>query len=402
MFVAGRVLGVAELFGLAVAAVVLVLVGTVRVRAARLEVSLRAAVVPVVASVSERAVLELTVENTGSDPTPDRRLRLLPQAGAPGPMVEVPRLVPGERAAVSLAVPTSRRGWHEVAGFDGLLVDGLGLAERRLASVGPSRYGIRPAYEVLAQVLPAAGGDGLETTESAAERIRSGTSLLRPYVAGDDLRRAHWPTTARVGEIMVREGGDRERGDQVGVTIVLCPRTAATLAGGAALAGSLPTTADFEDAVGVAASLAVAAEREGPFRMVIAGVADSGEGSGARHLDAALDSLIDVTTEPVPWGGPEGSAVLDGSSNGAPGAGAGLAGVVLLVAACPDPAQLPAVFGAPPEHFAPRADTLIVICTGAQSTGFSPIDRGRLLARLERGGSLAALWGVSDPALVRA
>ena len=207
LLLAGRILGVTELFGLAVAAAVVALVGIARVRAPQLRVQLSVRVLPQVIALGETATLELSIENAGSVPTPGGRLQLVPLGN--GPVVEVPRLVPGERATISLRLPTERRGRHEVAGFDAVVVDALGTARRRLTGTGPSRYGVRPPMEPLPGALPTGDtGAGLETTRSSAERLASGASLLRGYIDGDDLRRIHWPTTARVGDRLLVRAAD--------------------------------------------------------------------------------------------------------------------------------------------------------------------------------------------------
>ncbi len=76
----------------------------------------------------------------------------------------------------------------------------------------------------------------------------SGFVSMREYVAGDDPRMIHWPTTARTGTLMVREHVEVRRPE---FTVVL--DTAPT-------AG---TADDFEEAVDVAATLAVHAIRTG-------------------------------------------------------------------------------------------------------------------------------------------
>jgi hypothetical protein len=76
----------------------------------------------------------------------------------------------------------------------------------------------------------------------------SGFVSMREYVAGDDPRMIHWPTTARTGTLMVREHVEVRRPE---FTVVLDT---------AASAGSPD---DFEEAVDVAATLAVHAIRTG-------------------------------------------------------------------------------------------------------------------------------------------
>ena len=76
----------------------------------------------------------------------------------------------------------------------------------------------------------------------------SGFVSMREYVAGDDPRMIHWPTTARTGTLMVREHVEVRRPE---FTVVLDT------------APSAGTADDFEEAVDVAATLAVHAIRTG-------------------------------------------------------------------------------------------------------------------------------------------
>jgi uncharacterized protein (DUF58 family) len=76
----------------------------------------------------------------------------------------------------------------------------------------------------------------------------SGFVSMREYVAGDDPRLIHWPTTARTGTLMVREHVEVRRPE---FTVVVDT------------APSVGTPEDFEEAVDVAATLAVHAIRTG-------------------------------------------------------------------------------------------------------------------------------------------
>jgi hypothetical protein len=86
--------------------------------------------------------------------------------------------------------------------------------------------------------------------ESAIRRAAidpmSGFVSMREYVAGDDPRMIHWPTTARTGTLMVREHVEVRRPE---FTIVLDTGP------------EVGTADDFEEAVDVAATLAVHALR---------------------------------------------------------------------------------------------------------------------------------------------
>lgn len=385
MLVIGRILGITELFGLAVAAAIVVGVGAARVRAPQLRVTLDAKVVPQVISAGDRASLELTVENSGSIPTPVGRLQLTPSGQGTGPLVQIPRLVPGEHATVSLRLPTETRGRHEVTGFDAVIVDSFGTARRRLTGVGPSRYGVRPLPEILPTTLPIGGGGAdLETTRSAAERLRTGASLLRVYIPGDDLRRVHWPTTARVGDLMVREGGDRERDASSGITIVLSPHVAAASVGEG-------EAARFEEAVRITASMAVAAESEGSFRLIVLGESDSAAGTSARHLDTVLETLVDVNPTPSSRARP-GSELPRFTPDD---------GVVVLVAASTGLAEFATIFGGDPGSVAPGAIGVVSVLAGDREGAVESAGRGRLLVRVPVGGSLAELWSAGEAVLLR-
>jgi hypothetical protein len=206
---------------------------------------------------------------------------------------------------VTIGLDSSRRGRHGITGYDVVLTDGLGLATERLVSTGGIAYLVRPRTEELPHTLPlTAGLGGRESTHSAAERILTGASMLRGYVPGDDLRRIHWPTTARVGELMVREGGDPDSDNRSGTTIVLGTKRG-------------PGDA-FERSVEIAASLAGVAVREGLLRLVTTGGYDSGFGYGAAHLDAIGLQLALVQPLDAPLPSRHRRHVSSSGANGAP------------------------------------------------------------------------------------
>ena len=71
---------------------------------------------------------------------------------------------------------------------------------------------------------------------------------LREYVPGDDLRHVHWRSSAKAGELLVRQYHETRRGH---VTVLVDARPA-----------SYPRPRDFELAVSVAASIALRAVRD--------------------------------------------------------------------------------------------------------------------------------------------
>lgn len=288
---AGRVLAIPELFGLAAAAVVIALAALVRVRTARACITVSASVLPPVVYAGEEALLEIVVEQSSAAGSLATSLVLV-RDDSQGPglcqpdEVIVPGLLPGERARASFLLPTGRRGLIDAGGYIATLTDPLGLARRPLATSRAARCVVLPRVEPLATVIPTglvlAGGT---STRSATERLTTGSSTLRRYVQGDDLRLVHWPTTARVGELMVREGGDSQDFERTMVTLLLEP-------------GDETTTSDERDrAVEVAASVLSAAAdsssaRVGAaWRLVTTNGLDISARRGSATLEAALIAL---------------------------------------------------------------------------------------------------------------
>ena len=97
---------------------------------------------------------------------------------------------------------------------------------------------------------------------------------------GDDLRRIHWPSTARHDELLVRQ---HELPWQGRTTVLLDVRRAAH------------DGRSLEDAVSAAASIIAAnSARRDLVRLVTTDGADSGFGSGTTHLHALLEHLAVV------------------------------------------------------------------------------------------------------------
>jgi uncharacterized protein (DUF58 family) len=125
-----------------------------------------------------------------------------------------------------------------------------------------------------------------------------GTDLigLREYLPGDDLRRLHWATSARSGKLMVREDADPSSAH---LTLLVDDRKA-----------SYASDRDLEEAVEVAASLAVAAAESdhGVRLLTVSGQLDRtmfsspGVPADARDIVSALAEVTasELTTAPGP------------------------------------------------------------------------------------------------------
>ncbi|MGH9134130.1 MAG: DUF58 domain-containing protein [Ilumatobacteraceae bacterium] len=157
----------------------------------------------------------------------------------------------GKHEAVELSaeIPTRRRGIFEVGPWSIERIDPFGLAIGHRDGESTATVIVHPRiYDLL-------GPHGsMQTVESEALIRRtasdplSGFMSLREYVDGDDPRLIHWPTTARTGTLMVKEHVELRRPE---FTVVLDT------------ADHVGTPDDFEEAVDVAASVAVHAVRSG-------------------------------------------------------------------------------------------------------------------------------------------
>jgi uncharacterized protein (DUF58 family) len=114
---------------------------------------------------------------------------------------------------------------------------------------------------------------------------------LREYVIGDELRHVHWRTSAKVGELMVREHLDTS----LPRLVVLLDDRAASWAD-RDTAGS----ASFESACEAAASIVAAATREDlPITLHLV----SGPAAGGGRIRGAAGALLDLLAEAEPTPG---------------------------------------------------------------------------------------------------
>ncbi|MDO5720828.1 MAG: DUF58 domain-containing protein [Actinomycetaceae bacterium] len=127
----------------------------------------------------------------------------------------VPRLKKGQEWRESFLIPTSRRQVLVVGPAIGVRSDGLSLVSRDTVLSGEREVFVHPAT-----VLPDYDAVGLlrdiegVTTEKLSPSDAS-FHALRDYVSGDDRRFVHWPTTARLGRLVVRQFEETRRSHHV-------------------------------------------------------------------------------------------------------------------------------------------------------------------------------------------
>jgi len=85
--------------------------------------------------------------------------------------------------------------------------DPFGLAERKLTAGSPDRLTVFPRIEDLAGFPAVRGRDGSTQFVRPAYARQDGEDFftLREYQVGDDLRRVHWPSSAKRDQLMIRQ-----------------------------------------------------------------------------------------------------------------------------------------------------------------------------------------------------
>ncbi|MFI7491422.1 DUF58 domain-containing protein [Micromonospora echinaurantiaca] len=153
----------------------------------------------------EPASMTVTVRNTG-------RLRAASlvaedRCGDRAVPVPVLRLRPGRDTTVRYDVPTRRRGVVPVGPLRVTRRDPLGLVSVARPYGGTVPVWVHPRIHPL-RAVPTGAGRSLDGRVDAVPHGSITFDSLREYVVGDELRRVHWRTSARVGELMVRENVD--------------------------------------------------------------------------------------------------------------------------------------------------------------------------------------------------
>lgn len=114
---------------------------------------------------------------------------------------------PGERTTTRYTLPTSRRGVQRVGPLSMRTEDPFGLATRRAGSESVTSVIVLPRTWPLTPLGPSAGDEPEHGARAltAVNTVDEEFASLREYVSGDDIRRIHWPSTARLGTPVVRE-----------------------------------------------------------------------------------------------------------------------------------------------------------------------------------------------------
>jgi uncharacterized protein (DUF58 family) len=218
------------------------------------------------------ARVHLRLENVSRLPTGLLMLQdRVPYVLGPRPRFVLDRVEPGGRREVSYRVRSDLRGRYPLGPLQLRLSDPFGMCELTRSFSAYDTLTVIPRVEPLPPVRlggEAQGhGDGRQRSLALAGED---DVIPRGYRHGDDLRRVHWRSTARYGELMVRR---EEQPQRARCTVLLDTR-------GIAYAGAGPESA-FEWAVSGTASVLVHMLERGFSVRLLTDTGDSVPGEGA-------------------------------------------------------------------------------------------------------------------------
>ncbi|CAN5222029.1 DUF58 domain-containing protein [soil metagenome] len=203
--------------------------------------------------VGDRAMGRMLVTNTGQRALPPTRMEL--PVGQGLAEFQLPSMKPKAEQEELFAVPTNRRAVIVAGPAESVRGDQLGLLRRTVRWAEPIDLFVHPLTVPLA---PSAAGLVKDLEGQVSKKITNNDiafHALRPYVPGDDRRYVHWRTSARIGQLMVRQFEETRRTQ---VTMIHATQE------------SLYASEDeFELAISVTASIAAQVIRDGTQMSVV-------------------------------------------------------------------------------------------------------------------------------------
>lgn len=129
----------------------------------------------------------------------------LPYALGTRPRLVLERLAAGAGSAVTYTAHAEQRGRYDVGPLVLRLTDPFGLVELTRLSPNTDHLTVTPKiFRLPAIRLPGEYAGRGDNHSQAVAVHGEDDAATREYRHGDDLRRVHWPSTARTGELMVR------------------------------------------------------------------------------------------------------------------------------------------------------------------------------------------------------
>ncbi|OLZ62469.1 hypothetical protein AVW11_23035 [Streptomyces amritsarensis] len=224
-------------------------------------------------SAGAEARVQLRMDNVSRLPTGLLMLQdRVPYVLGPRPRFVLDRVEPGGRREVSYRVRSDLRGRYPLGPLQLRLTDPFGLVELTRSFSAYDTLTVIPRTEPLPPVRLTGESNGYGDGSRRSLALAGDDDVIpRGYRRGDDLRRVHWRSTARYGELMVRR---EEQPQRSRATVLLDTRRLA-------FDGAGPDSA-FEWAVSAAASSLLHVLEQGFSARLLTdtGNAVPGEGGG--------------------------------------------------------------------------------------------------------------------------
>ncbi len=282
------VLGQGELLRVGLLLAALPLICVLALHRTRYRVSGSRRLTPGRVSAGAESRVQLRLDNVSRLPTGLLMLQdRVPYVLGPRPRFVLDRVEPGGRREVSYRVRSDLRGRYPLGPLQLRLSDPFGLVELTRSFSAYDTLTVIPRTEPLPPVRLGGEASGYGDGSRRSLALAGEDDVIpRGYRRGDDLRRVHWRSTARYGELMVRR---EEQPQRSRATVLLDTRRLA-------FEGAGPDSA-FEWAVSGAASTLVHLLERGFSVRLLTDTGDSvpGEGgSGGFSASGGQDSATAV------------------------------------------------------------------------------------------------------------
>jgi uncharacterized protein (DUF58 family) len=205
---AGRIFGTIALDQIGFALLVLLVIAVVIVNSSRHDLSVSRKIVPERARGGQLVEVTLTFNNEGRGSAPlmliDDRVPLELAGHA---RFALNGIESGGGREASYEIRPPHRGRYDLGPLEIGFVDPFGLAQTRTQAAPPTSFLVYPRVEHLS--LPRDLGQRRSMSVSALRQLSGARGedfyTMREYAEGDDLRKIHWPSTAKLNKPMIRQ-----------------------------------------------------------------------------------------------------------------------------------------------------------------------------------------------------
>ena len=285
---AGVLLGQHDVTRVGILLLALTTIALVLVRRHGLHLDVVRTATPARVAIDERAVVTVRIRNVEPTPSPVVMAEeSIDYALGDRPRFVLPSLRPGDVQEVQYTVRSHTRGVHRIGPLGVRVRDPFGLTLRTAAVSGDAEIVVLPKVVPLPHGRSLGSGIGSEGSIPHMVALHGEDDVsIRSYRDGDDLRRIHWPATAKTGELMVRQ---EDRPARRRAAIVLDSRARGHHGSG--------TSGSFEWGVTACASVAAHLLDQGyAVHLISDETAEDSRAASAMEVDPLLDVLAMAET----------------------------------------------------------------------------------------------------------